>query len=185
MAWIKTIDESEAKGELQKLYEQVKNKRGKLANIMKIQSLNPKAMKAHMDLYMSLMFGKSGLSRQEREIIAVVVSVANGCEYCINHHAQALDHYWKDEAKLNALIADPKSLDLSERVDNMIDYVVQLTTKPSELNSSQINRLKDTGFSDEDILNINMIAAYFNFVNRIALGLGVEFTPDEIDGYKV
>jgi uncharacterized peroxidase-related enzyme len=185
MAWIKTIDESEAKGELQKLYEQVKNKRGKLANIMKIQSLNPKAMKAHMDLYMRLMFGKSGLSRQEREIIAVVVSAANGCEYCINHHAQALDHYWKDEAKLNALIADPKSLDLSERVDNMIDYVVQLTTKPSELTSSQINRLKDTGFSDEDILNINMIAAYFNFVNRIALGLGVEFTPDEIEGYKV
>lgn len=185
MPWIRTVDESEAKGELQKLYDLVKSKRGKLANIMKIQSLNPKAMEAHMDLYMTLMFAKSGLSRAEREIIAVVVSAANGCAYCINHHSQALAHYWKDEAKIDALINDPGSLDLSERVNAIIDYVTNLTEKPAEMHSSQVERLRNSGFADEDILNINMIAAYFNFVNRIAVGLGVEFTPEEVNGYKV
>jgi uncharacterized peroxidase-related enzyme len=56
----------------------------------------PEAMNQHLDLYMTLLFGKSGLSRAERELIAVVVSAANECGYCISHHAVALKNYWNE-----------------------------------------------------------------------------------------
>ncbi|MDZ7659008.1 MAG: carboxymuconolactone decarboxylase family protein [Fodinibius sp.] len=60
-------------------------------------------MTAHMDLYMSIMFSKSPLSRAQREMMAVVVSVANDCEYCQQHHGQALNHYWKDRNRIKQL----------------------------------------------------------------------------------
>ena len=184
MSWIATIDEAAATGQLQEIYRELKEERGKVANIMKVHSLNPQAMKAHLDLYVTLMFGKSGLSRQERELIAVAVSAANGCEYCVHHHAVALNQYWRDEGKIGRLIEDPQSVDLPERARQMFHYAVKLTKSPDGINRDDVDALHQTGLTDEDILNVNLIASYFNFVNRIAIGLGVEFTPEEVKGYN-
>lgn len=185
MPWIKTIDENEATGRIKELYDELIEKRGKVSNIMKIQSLNPEAMKQHLDLYMTLLFGKSGLSRAERELIAVVVSAANKCDYCISHHAEALNNYWKDDEKVRQAIKSPESLDLSERERSMIHYVTTMTKNPGKIKREDIDSLGEAGFTDEDILNINLIMSYFNFVNRIALGLGVEHSPEEVSGYKM
>jgi len=185
MPWIKTIDETEATGRIKELYDELIQKRGKVSNIMKIQSLNPEAMKQHLDLYMTLLFGKSGLSRAERELIAVVVSAANECGYCISHHAEALRNYWKDDEKVQRAIDSPESLDLPDRTRRMIDYVVKMTKNPGQVKQEDVDSLRDTGYSDVDILNINLIMSYFNFVNRIALGLGVEYSEEEARGYKV
>jgi len=184
MAWIRIIDDRGATGHLKDIYEHIMGKRGKTANIMEVQSLNPEAMKAHMDLYLALMFGKSGLTRPEREMIAVVVSAANRCEYCMNHHGEALNHYWKDKERLQRLIEDFESAGLPQRALSMLQYAVKLTLTPGEIDESDVDGLRDLGFKDEDILNINLIVSYFNFVNRIALGLGVEFTPEEVQGYR-
>lgn len=185
MPWIKIIDETEAKGQLKEIYEELKRKRGKIANIMKIHSLNPQAMKKHLNLYVTLMFGKSDLTREERELIAVVVSAMNGCKYCVTHHANALNHYWKDSARIQRFIQDFRSVELPERAQRMLEYAVKLTKTCSTINLSDIEKLRECGFKDEEILNINLITSYFNFVNRIALGLGVEFTPEEAQGYRV
>lgn len=184
MAWIKTVDETEAGGLLSEIYEQVSRERGKIANIIRVHSLNPSAMKAHLDLYMAVMFGESGLSRPEREMIAVVVSAANRCEYCVNHHAEALNYYWKNSDNLQMLIEDFDSLDLPERQHKMLEYALKLTLTPGEVEETDVNALRESGLSDEHILNINLIVSYFNFVNRIASGLGVEFTPEEAAGYE-
>jgi uncharacterized peroxidase-related enzyme len=101
MAYIKTIEPENAKGELKTIYDNLIKTRGKIAEVHKIQSLNPEALVAHMDLYMTIMFGKSPLKRYQREMLGVVVSASNRCAYCINHHEQALLAYWKDEAKPN------------------------------------------------------------------------------------
>jgi len=179
MCWITCItNDTEATGQLKEIYEELKEKRGKIPNIMKAQSLNPSAMKAHMDLYIALMFGKSGLSRQERELIAVIVSATNGCEYCVNHHSEALNHYWKDCGKLQKLKQDFKCLELPEKTLRMLEYTVKLTKTPQEINRADIDILRESGFLDEDILNINLIVSYFNFVNWIVSGLGVKFTPE-------
>ena len=184
MPWISVIDEGEATGKLKEIYEELKEKRGKVGNILKVHSLNPQAMKDHADLYVTLMFGKSRLKREERELIAVAVSITNRCEYCINHHAEALNNYWKDNERVKKLIQDYKTLNLPERIIKMFEYAIKLTKTPHTLDQKDINNLRESGFSDEEILNINLITSYFNFVNRIALGLGVESTLEEIGGYK-
>ena len=66
----------------------------------------------------------------------------------------------------------------------MLEYAIKLTKMPDKIEKSDIDKLRNSGFSDEDILNINLICCYFNFVNRIALGLGVELSEEEIKGYK-
>jgi uncharacterized peroxidase-related enzyme len=82
MAYIKVIPYSEAEDRLKEIYDDILQKRGKLAEVHQIQSLNPETILQHMELYMGIMFSKSPLSRAEREMIAVVVSAANNCAYC-------------------------------------------------------------------------------------------------------
>lgn len=81
MAWIKVIDEEQADDALRKAYDEVSGARGNVANILKIHSLHPRVMTTHLALYRELMFGKSELTRIEREMIAVAVSVTNHCHY--------------------------------------------------------------------------------------------------------
>ncbi|MFO7991549.1 MAG: peroxidase-related enzyme [Thermoplasmata archaeon] len=183
MSWIREVEESEAEGELKEIYQEIITSRGKLSNIMKVHSLNPEAMKAHMDLYMSIMFKSSTIKRPQCEMIAVVVSAANGCSYCINHHAEALNHYWRDDKRVERLIQEPESVDLGEKEGAMVDYARKLTSSPDATTEDDIENLRDAGLTDKDILNVNLIVSYFNFVNRIALGLGVEFGAEEIKGY--
>ncbi len=84
---------------------------------------------------------------------------------------------------MKKLIHDYRSVNLTNKMNDMLDYVYKLTKNPSEIKKNDVDVLRGVGFSEEDILNINLITSYFNFVNRIALGLGVEFSDDEATGY--
>ena len=81
MAWIKIVEPEQATGELKQEYEQAVRRARKVFNILKVQSLNPPALHASMELYMTTMYGASGVSRAEREMLATVVSWANRCFY--------------------------------------------------------------------------------------------------------
>ncbi len=81
MAWIRVIDEADADSDLQRAYTEVASSRGRVANILKVHSIHPAVMTAHLTLYRELMFGPSELSRPERELIALGVSSINGCHY--------------------------------------------------------------------------------------------------------
>jgi uncharacterized peroxidase-related enzyme len=130
------------------------------------------------------MFDKSKMRRADKEIIAVIVSKENACDYCINHHAEALLHYWKDKEKIDALCRDYKTAGLSEKLIVILDYAVLLTRSPGEIKKESVDALRHQGLSDEEILQVNLVVSYFNFVNRIAKGLGVEFSQEEVEGYK-
>ena len=81
MTWIKVTDEREAEGPLRDAYQEVGRVRGRVANILKVHSVHAEVLPAHLALYRELMFGRSELTRDEREMIAVAVSVANHCHY--------------------------------------------------------------------------------------------------------
>ena len=81
MPWIKVIEPEDATGDLKHEYDEATRRAGKVFNILKVQSLNPGALRASMQLYRAAMFGPSGLSRAEREMLATVVSWANHCFY--------------------------------------------------------------------------------------------------------
>ena len=185
MSWIEEISIEDATGELSKLYEGLVERRGKVANIMKVHSLNPSSMQHHLDLYMDLMFGKSPLTRAEREAIAVTVSATNNCEYCVNHHFEALSRYEKDGNVLDRIKGGGDLDALGERLSAILGFAANLTADPSRMRASDVAMMRDAGLTDREILDTALVTAYFNFVNRIALGLGVKYSEEEVSGYKV
>lgn len=184
MSWINEIEVSEADGKLAASYAALIKQRGKVSNILKVHSLNPDALNSHLDLYMTIMFGKSGLSRLEREAIAVVVSANNECDYCVSHHAEALRRYLKDEETISLLMAADGLETLEPRLSNIVRHAEKLTTAPGAMTETDLGELRSEGLSDDDILDLTLIVGYFNFVNRIAMGLGVSFSEDELSGYS-
>lgn len=182
MPWIDTIDERDASGALQDIYDELTARRGKPSNIMRAHSLHPEAMRAHLDLYEVLLFGNSELTRAQRELIGVVVSSANDCAYCMRHHQEALQARWRDAERAEQAAQDYHAAALSDTERAMADYAVALTQQPGSTGEDDVKRLRTVGFSDRAILDIALITSYFNFVNRLALGLGVRFT-EEATGY--
>jgi uncharacterized peroxidase-related enzyme len=134
---------------------------------------------------MSIMFSKSPLSRAQREMMAVVVSAANECEYCQLHHGEALNHYWKDQNRVDQLRSNYNRADLSNVDKRLCQLARELTLNPESINeSTHIDPLKNMGLSDRAILDAVLVISYFNFVNRIVQGLGVEADEEEVQGYK-
>ncbi len=181
---MKEVEVKEADGKLAEMYAALIKQRGKVSNILKVHSLNPDAMGEHLELYMTLMFGKSGLSRAEREAIAIVVSANNDCQYCVNHHAEALKRYIDDEETLGMLMNADGLETLEPRLSNIVRHAEKLTTAPGAMTESDLGELRAVDLTDKDILDLTLIVAYFNFVNRIASGLGVTFSADELSGYR-
>lgn len=106
-------------------------------------------------------------------MMAVAVSAANNCSYCQIHHKQALLNYWKDEEQVNQLEKDYKAIALS-KIDLAFDLAYFLTTAPGDGRVEQlIEKLKQLGLDDRAILDAHLVISYFNFVNRMVLGLGV------------
>lgn len=184
MSWISEVPDNEAQGPLREIYAAIKAQRGKVARILSVHSLDPPALQHHVDLYMHLMFAPGPLSRREREAIAVTVSAANGCAYCVAHHMEALARYEKNAAVLTEMREAPADL-ANPRLRAMLLYARKLTTAPSSMDETQMVALRADGLTDQEILRINLITAYFNFVNRIALGLGVTTDAQEVAGYGV
>lgn len=184
MSWIDEVEADDADDTLAALYADLLEKRGKISNILKVHSLNPTALGNHLDLYMTLMFAKSGLSRPEREAVAVVVSATNDCAYCVEHHLEALRRYLKDDETLEMLSTADGLETLEPRLSNIVRHAEKLTSAAEAMTESDLGELRAVGLSDRDILDLTLIVAYFNFVNRIALGLGVDYSADEMTGYR-
>lgn len=185
MPRIKVIEPGEAGGRLKKIYEDLEQQRGQIAEVHKIQSLRPESIVKHMELYMEIMYSKSDLSRAQREMMAVIVSTVNNCEYCSSHHGSALNFYWKDEDKLCKLKEDFREVALSEQDRALCKFAEEVTLRPQNLNEIDPTLiLKEAGFEDAAILDAGLVVSYFNFVNRMVLSLGIQLEEDKGKNYK-
>ncbi len=183
MSRIKIIQPSEAEGRLREIYLDIEQQRGQIAEVHKIQSLRPESIVKHMDLYMDIMFGRSELSRAQREMMGVIVSVTNQCAYCSSHHGSALDRYWSNEEKLELLKKDFNLVDLGEK-DQVLCRFAQLLTKDPGNKRDFSEDLRTAGLTDHAILDAALVVSYFNFVNRMVLSLGVELEEDKGENYN-
>ncbi len=184
MAWIRTMDQDSASGKTKKVYDRILKERKHLANIFLAQGLEPDILEDHLNLYVHLMIGPGPLSREEREMVAVVVSAANRSAYGAIHHSEALETVEKDPNALYNLLKEFTAKHESTRAKALLAYAAKLTLDPKDITRDDIKDLKDAGLTDEDILRANLIASYFNFSNRIALGLGVELEEGKARTYK-
>ncbi|MDF1568744.1 MAG: peroxidase-related enzyme [Spirochaetaceae bacterium] len=185
MARIRVINEDEADGELGEIYRELTSSRGRLAEVHKIHSLNPKSLRDHMALYMTAMFSRSPLSRAEREMMAVVVSATNKCRYCVAHHGEALNHFWKNRSRVDSLAQDGySSAVLTGRESALCRYAQLVTEEPSSpLVDNVLEECRLNGLDDRAILDATLVVSYFNFVNRMVLALGVE-AEENVGGYR-
>jgi len=184
LTWIKTIPEDKATGDLKRAYEAVTRARGKVSNIMRAQSLNPNGLRCHLELYVSLVYGKSGLSRGEREMIATAISAHNRCDYCATHHGEALRFYLKNGDQLEAFKQGHRPENLPQRTKALIEYALKLTLEPGAVVREDLEAMRTAGITDSEILDLVLLTAYMNYVTRIAQGLGVEHDEQEARGYK-
>ncbi|MBA3887969.1 MAG: carboxymuconolactone decarboxylase family protein [Acidobacteria bacterium] len=159
--WIDNIPPSEAAGELKDLYERIGGARGGIAQIHQAQSLNPRALGTHFELYKAVMFQPSPLSRADREALAVAVSRANGCEYCAAHHGSAL-------AQLGQTSTLPQQV---------FDWAARLARTPEQVDAADVQMLREAGLSDRAILDAVLTIAYFSYANRLVMALGLALEP--------
>lgn len=184
MAFIEIVRHEAAEGTLKEVYDAIAKSRGSIAEVHQVSSLHPELMEGHLAFYMTLMYGRGGLSRRERELLATAVSRFNDCDYCITHHKKALERYEKDEALVAAIEADPERAPLSDRDRALVTYAAKLTATPSAVTQADVDAVRAAGFEDKDVLACAAIVGYFNFVNRLVLGLGVHLEAVDERDYK-
>jgi uncharacterized peroxidase-related enzyme len=183
MAWIKTITYDKAGGKLRKLYDRIKGPGDNVDNIMLAHSLRPHTLEGHMSLYKrALHHSANTLAKSYLETIGVYVSMLNSCEYCIEHHFAGLSRLLRDEARADdirrALEERAPASVFDDRELAGLTYVEKLTTDPSTIDRQDMDELRQSGFDDGEILEINQVAAYFSYANRTVLGLGVDTEGD-------
>jgi len=183
MSWIKTINYEEAAGQLKKLYDRVKSRDHHIDNILKVHSLRPHTLLGHMTLYKNVLHHQNNtLPARFLEIIGIYVSILNDCTYCIEHHSAGLRKLLGDKERAGKIISALKEGSFHSAVDEKkagaLAYVRKLNDEPGSINESDIQQLRDLGFTDGEILEINQVAAYFSYANRTVSGLGVTIKGD-------
>ena len=183
MSWIKTIPYDNAKPNLKRIYIRVKGPNNNIDNVLSIHSLRPHTLIGHMTLYKSVLHNAHNtLPKWYLEAIGVYVSHLNHCEYCIQHHWEGLKRLWDDDSKTSrfwkALQTDSLDSYFDAKYFEGMQYAKTLTNSLNIIQKEDIERLKLRGFSEGEILEINQVASYFNYVNRMVVGLGVTTDGD-------
>ncbi len=184
MPWIATIPYTASTGKLRQLYDRVKGPGDNVDNIMMMHSLRPHTMEAHMAVYKHVLHHSGNtVPKWFLETLGVWVSWLNQCSYCVEHHFAGLQRLLNDPARGLALRAAMQARDiaaaaLSRREKRAMLYAEALTLTPASLTEADAIELRDSGWSDGEILEINQVCAYFAYANRTVLGLGCSTDGD-------
>ena len=185
MTWISTIAYDDAEGALKKLYDRIKGPDNNVDNIMLAHSLRPHSMEGHMALYKYVLHHpRNTLPKAYLETIGVWVSLLNECRYCVEHHFGGLARLLKDDTRAVAIRQAMEQRDLPGAFEGKdlagLEYAENLTTNPAGVSREHIDNMRAAGFDDGQILEINQVAAYFAYANRMVLGLGINTDGDII-----
>ena len=183
MSWIKIIPYESAGPDLKKVYDRIKGPDNYIDNVLLIHSLRPHSLTGHMALYKNVLHNRNNsLPKWYLEAIGVYVSHLNHCDYCVEHHFTGLRRLLKDDEKTVRFRKAVESDVLADFFDTKFAsgavYARKLTLNLSDMKESDINELRTSGFTDGEILELNQVAAYFNYANRTVVGLGVTTEGD-------
>ena len=188
-AWIKMISDKDADEELSEVLNLARTPHGTVDNVMRVHSLRPNTMKGHVTLYRAALHDESNtIPMWFQETISSYVSILNDCPYSYANHWKNAAHLMQDPTKakqvkiaLNA--KKPKSHFIGAELV-MLEYTEKLTLKPGEMVETDVIKLRENGVDDGQILELNQIIGYFNYVNRLLNGLGVTTSGDTVGFYK-
>jgi len=152
----------------------VEDKIGFIPNVLAAFAKFPKQFEGFTKLYNSLMLGESGLTKLEREMIAVTVSSENHCFYCLVAHGSAVRELSNDPQLGERIAANFRSAELPRKQEELLSFAKKLTKDPSEIGEQERKKLRDVGYTDRDIWDISAIVGFFNMTNRLASAIEME-----------
>jgi uncharacterized peroxidase-related enzyme len=171
-------DPSGLDDDLKTIWAKCIEKLGFVPNVFNTYSLRPQRLRNFMAMYNEIMLSPSGLSKLEREMVAVVVSSANRCYYCLVAHGAAV-RALSGDAELGEMMAlnyRVASLDLRQRA--MLDFTWKLTTTPYLVDDADRDQLREAGLNNEDIFDLAETVAFFNLSNRMASATDMMPNPE-------
>ncbi len=157
--------------DLQAAFAKCVEKLGFVPNVLQAYSLRPQKLRNFMAMYNELMLAPSGLSKLEREMVAVVVSSANRCYYCLVAHGQAVRRLSGDAELGEMMVMNYRIAKLDRRQRAMLDFAWKLTVMPHDVEEADRAALREVGLSSEDIFDLAETVAFFNLSNRMAYAL--------------
>ena len=149
-------------------FKKCQDKLGFIPNVLVAYAFDMVKLETFVAMYNDLMLGESGLSKLEREMIAVAVSSHNRCYYCLTAHGAAVRQYSRDPLLGEHMVMNYRAARMNKRQRAMLDFAVKLTAQPANVEDGDRERLRRAGFSDRDIWDIAAIAGFFNMSNRVA-----------------
>ena len=164
--------------EVAELWETPLERLGFVPNVMRVYALRPEHFLRWWAFYDELLRGESGLTKPQREMIAVVVSATNRCHYCVVSHTAALRKLTQDPVLADQLASGYKYAPLEPKERAMLDFAVKLTVESHNASEADVDALREAGWTDEEIMDIAEVAAMFNFTNRLASTLGWVPNPE-------
>ena len=177
-AWIRMISDEDADEHLRATLDLARTPHGTVDNVMRVHSLRPNTMKGHVILYRACLHDEANsIPMWFQEVISSYVSTLNTCPYSYANHWANARHLIGDDARADAIEDAFEGAQLAALI-----YAQKLTLSPGAMEESEVRALKDAGWEDGEILEINQIVGYFNYANRLLNGLGVT-TEGDVVGY--
>lgn len=174
MAWVRTISWDEADGALLDAYNWQAKALGEPAEFTMVGSLYPAIVEERLRLYRAVEDCPSGLSQIERQSAAFVASTINGTAHCASGLRLKLASLGVPEPTLLEIERDPHALATGDtRYDAICAHAAKLTARPTEMNEGDLDALRAVGLVDLDLVDLNNMVAYYCYINRVVMGLGI------------
>jgi len=188
-AWINMISDEDASKELKQVLDLARTPHGTVDNVMRVHSLRPNTMKGHVTLYRAALHDDANtIPMWFQETVSSYVSILNDCGYSLENHWKNAVHLIDDAKKSDAIekaLWSKMPQDVFDGMElEMLRYAEKLTLRPSSMVQEDVLALKAAGAEDGEILELNQIVGYFNYVNRLLNGLGVTTSGDTVGFYK-
>lgn len=166
--------------DIKKYFSKCEEKLGLIPYVLRAYTANPDKFRAFSRFYNTLMLDEERckLTKLEREMIAVVVSSANHCYYCLVAHGQAVRDLSGDPQLGEMMVMNYRVAELNARQRAMLDFAWKLTLTPHDVGEADREGLRRVGFTDQDIFDISDTAAFFNYTNRVAHGVDMMPNPE-------
>jgi uncharacterized peroxidase-related enzyme len=173
ISWFPVPGEEELPENLRKLFNKARERIGFVPNVFRVFSFRPERLSAWFAHYKQLHEPTDRLNAAEREMIAVAVSMANGCLYCLVAHGAALREALGDPIRADRITLDYKRAGLGAKMEAVLDFAVKLTKAPTDCLQADIEHLRGLGLTQEEVWDVIEIAAMYNFTNRMASATGM------------
>ncbi len=173
VSWFPVPEETDLPEGLQGLFRKARESVGFVPNVFRAYSFRPERLSAWFGHYRQLHEPTENLDAAEREMIAVAVSMENGCLYCLVAHGAALREALGDPIMADRITLDYRRAGLDERRAAILDYAVKVTNEPLDCTPDDLERLKSFGLTEVEVWDIVEIASMYNFTNRMSLACGM------------